>query len=264
LLAALLAEPVLTADESPVEVVTPAVEEQTGQPVPGAPHVLVLRTPDERLVRLTAADSRRHEEVLASLRTFTGYLIVDGYGAYQRLLPDPAADPGDGCGETVGGQVDQTVGQGAPTGLLAGIQQCCQHISRRCKQVAKLGPGGLQSWAPKIVKALGEAHANVAAARADGHTALDPKVLADLRARYDDAVALGIVHEVAPKFVELRWRPDLGQAALLSSSCTTGPTVLWTSASSAARRAGRCRWPLTRRNCLPASSIPAAAQRRAI
>ena len=91
--AALMAEPVLTADESPVEVVTPAVDEQTGQPVPGVPHVLVLRTPDERLVRLTAADSRRHDEVTASLRTFTGYLIVDGYGAYQKLLPDPVAEP---------------------------------------------------------------------------------------------------------------------------------------------------------------------------
>ncbi|MFZ0159427.1 MAG: transposase [Kineosporiaceae bacterium] len=199
MLAALLAEPVLTADESPVEVVTPAKDKDTGEPVPGAPHVLVLRTPGERLVRLTAADSRRHEEVLASLRTFTGYLIVDGYGAYQKLLPDLAADPGDGCGdgcgETVGDrQVDQRVGQGAPTGLLAGIQQCCQHITRRCKQVAKFGPGGLQAWAAKIIKVLGEAHDQVGAAQADGHTTLDPKVLADLRARYDDAVTLGITH----------------------------------------------------------------------
>src|SRR5207247_7137829 len=32
---ALLAEPVLTADESPVEVVTPAVDPDTGQPVVG-------------------------------------------------------------------------------------------------------------------------------------------------------------------------------------------------------------------------------------
>jgi hypothetical protein len=188
--AALMAEPILTADESPVEVATPAVDEQTGQPVPGAPHVLVLRTPDERLVRLTAADSRRHDEVTASLRTFTGYLIVDGYGAYQKLLPEPIAEPTDGCGETVGEQVDKA----APTGLLAGIQQCCQHITRRCKQVAKLGPGSLQSWAPKITKVLGEAHDQVQAAKADGHAALDPQLLTDLRARYDAAVTHGIVH----------------------------------------------------------------------
>jgi transposase len=184
--AALLAEPVLTADESPVEVVTPTTDENTGQPVPGAPHVLVLRTPDERLVRLTAADSRRHDEVTASLRTFTGYLIVDGYGAYQKLLPDPTAE------------ADETAavhgGQAASAGMLAGIQQCCQHVIRRCKQVAKLGPGTLQSWATKITRTLGEAHENVTTANADGLTALDPQVLADLRERYDTAVTSGIVH----------------------------------------------------------------------
>ena len=41
---------------------------------------------------------------------------------------------------------------------------------------------------------LGEAHDQVQAAQADGHTALDPQVLADLRARYDAAVTHGIVH----------------------------------------------------------------------
>lgn len=180
---ALMAEPVLTADESPVEVVTPATDQDTGQPVPGAPHVLVLRTPDERLVRLTAADSRRHAEVIASLRTFTGYLIVDGYGAYQRLLP-AVTDDNAAAGDD----------QAAHGGLLAGIQQCCQHVIRRCKQVARLGPGSLQSWATKVSTVLGQAHEQVTAAKADGATVLDPHVLAGLRERYDDAVASGIVH----------------------------------------------------------------------
>ena len=49
MLAALLAEPVLAADESPVHVITPAVDEDTGEPVGGSPHVLAIRTPDERL-----------------------------------------------------------------------------------------------------------------------------------------------------------------------------------------------------------------------
>jgi len=203
LLAALMAEPVLTADETPVEVVTPAKDKDTGEPVQGAPHVLVLRTPDERLVRLTAADSRRHDEVIASLATFTGYLIVDGYGAYQKLLPDPTsdpaadptsdpADPDDGSSSS--GTVGEQAVQAGPRRVLAGIQQCCQHITRRCKQVAKLGPGSLQSWATKIIKMLGEAHDHVQAAQADGHTVLDPQVLTDLRARYDVTVTLGIVH----------------------------------------------------------------------
>ena len=38
MLAALMAEPVLTADESPVQVVTPAVDEDTGEPVPVDEH----------------------------------------------------------------------------------------------------------------------------------------------------------------------------------------------------------------------------------
>jgi hypothetical protein len=44
----------------------------------------------------------------------------------------------------------------------------------------------------------------------------------------------------------------IAQATFTRSSCTRGPTVSRTSRSSAARSAGRCRWPLTRRNCLPA------------
>lgn len=188
--AALMAEPVLTADESPVEVVAPATDPGTGAPVPGAPHVFVLRTPDERLVWLTALDSRRHDDVIASLRAFTGYLIVDGYGAYQKLLPRTDGRTGGKPGDRPGDSTDQ-----APAGgLLAGIQQCCQHVTRRCRGVARLGPGLLQSWATKVIAVLGVAHEQVEAARARGEEALDPQVLAGLRARYDTAVQTGIVH----------------------------------------------------------------------
>ncbi len=178
--AALLAEPVLTADESPVEVVTPAKDPDIGESVPGAPHVMVLRTPDERLVWLTALDSRRHDEVIASLKTFTGYLIVDGYLAYQKLLP---------CTR----KHDHAQADCRP-GILAGLQQCCQHVIRRCRGVAKLGPGTLQSWASKVITILGKAHEHAEDARARGETALDPQVLAGLRAEYDKAVTSGTVH----------------------------------------------------------------------
>ena len=196
--AALLAEPGLTADESPVEVVRPATDQTDDQtddqaggqragdePVagatdpgggkamekvrPGAPHVLVIRTPDERLVWLSGLHSRRHEEVIAFLRGYTGFLIVDGFGGYQRLLT---------CQKPV----------------LAGIQQCCQHIFRRAKQVSKLGPGGLQSWAKKVTDVLKEAHTAVEAAKARGEDALDPGLLAGLRACYDATVEFGIIH----------------------------------------------------------------------
>ncbi len=137
MLAALLAEPVLTADESPVQVVTPAIDPDTGQPVPGAPHVLAIRTPDERLAWLAGLTSRSYDTVIAALRTFAGHLILDGYGAYQRLLTS----------------VDT---------VLAGIQQCCQHIARRRRAVAKLGPGTLQSsWTRQVTAALTDAHTAV-------------------------------------------------------------------------------------------------------
>lgn len=196
--AALLAEPVLTADESPVEVVRPAtdetdeqtsgqqasdeptdpgkgtaVEKVPGKAVekvkPGAPHVLVIRTPDERLVWLSGLHSRRHAEVTVFLRGYTGFLIVDGFRGYQTLLT---------CDKRV----------------LAGIQQCCQHVFRRAKQVGKLGPGGLQSWAGKVSEVLKEAHTAVEAAKARGERALDPGLLTGLRVRYDAAVEFGITH----------------------------------------------------------------------
>ncbi len=180
--AALMGEPVLTADESPVEVVTPAKDPATGETVPGAPHVMVLRTPDERLVLLSALDSRRHEEVMASLMTFTGYLIVDGYGAYLKLLPCTRDHEHTSQDKTCVG------------GRLAGLQQCCQHVIRRCRGVAKLGPGGLQSWATTVRSVLSEAHEHADAARSRAESALDPTILTALRERYDEAVTSGIIH----------------------------------------------------------------------
>ena len=170
MLAALLAEPVLAADESPVQVVTPAVDPDTGLPLPGSPHVLAIRTPDERLAWLAGLTSRSYDTVTAALRTFAGHLIVDGYGAYQRLLTS----------------VDT---------VLTGIQQCVQHVLRRCRAVAKLGPGTLQShWTGEVTDALTKAHTAVQDAKADQRNTLDPDLLAELRDRYDTAVDSGIAH----------------------------------------------------------------------
>jgi transposase IS116/IS110/IS902 family protein len=52
-----------------------------------------------------------------------------------------------------------------------------------------------------------------------------------------------------------------GDQAASSLAGVTAVAIVW---SRVARRAGRCRWPLTRRNCLAASPIPAAIQRRTI
>ena len=112
MIAALTAEEVLAADETPVNVLDktapqPAAPgegedpEEKEKAAVGAPHVLIVRTPDGRLTFLQAIGSRRKDAIAAGIPgLFTGALITDGYTAYQHLL-----------------------------GRLAGIQQCAQHYA---------------------------------------------------------------------------------------------------------------------------------------
>ena len=79
MLAALTAEEVLAADETPVNVLdktppAPAPEEkdeadpeEEDKPAPGSPHVLITRTPDGRLTFLQAIGSRRKGSVAAAV-----------------------------------------------------------------------------------------------------------------------------------------------------------------------------------------------------
>ena len=130
-------------------------------------------------------------------------MITDGYTAYQQLLPK-----------------------------LAGIQQCAAHVIRRCRAVAGLGPGSLQSWAADIIEILREAHHLTEQARArDGPGDAEP--LAKLRERYDEAIAFGITHNRHrdwhdgnhPGYVLGCWlRDHAGQVWLFSRE----PAVEWT------------------------------------
>jgi hypothetical protein len=167
--AALRAEPVLGADESPVNVLRPDLDEATGQPLPGAAHVMVIRTPDGRLVWYRAMGSRRKDTIaaLGVLDGYRGYLVRDGYTGYQQF-----------------------------EATLAGVQQCCQHVMRRLAGVAALGPGRVQNWANDVRKVLTEARQAVQQAQARKQDAVDPVLLADLRARYDQAVEFGRVHNM--------------------------------------------------------------------
>jgi transposase len=77
--AALAAEPVLAADETPVNLLDPhagLAEEDAG-----APHVLVVRTPHAGLTWLRAPGSRQAAAITAVLSFFAGFLISDGYSA---------------------------------------------------------------------------------------------------------------------------------------------------------------------------------------
>jgi transposase len=183
--AALAAEDVLAADETPVNVLDktplPALEpgdageadpeEKNGKPqdakqAAGSPHVLIVTTPDARLRLMLALASRRKGSVGAGIpAAFTGHLMTDGYTGYQHLLS-----------------------------RIAGIQQCCAHIIRRARAVQKLGPGGAQNWAGDIITILRDARAAVEDARARGSTALDQQVIDGLLARYDTAAETGRIH----------------------------------------------------------------------
>jgi transposase len=132
MIAALAAEDVLAADETPGECAgqdpVPGPGRGRGEgpgkkdgktAAAGAPHALITRTPDGRLTFLQALASRRKGSAGGGIpAAFTGYLITDGYTGYQHLLS-----------------------------RLAGIQQCAAHVIRRCGAVTKLGPGGAQNWA---------------------------------------------------------------------------------------------------------------------
>ena len=219
--AALTAEPVLAADETPVSVLAPGTvpkagagqqeeDPETGEKAaPGAPHVLAVRTPDDRLTWLRALPSRRAEDIAGAIPAqFAGFLITDGYKAYQRLLPQ-----------------------------LAGVQQCCAHVIRRCRAVTKLGPGSLQSWAGEVITVLREAHQAVEQARARGDTALDPEQLDKLRERYDEAAAFGVTHNRLrdwhdgnhPGYVLGRWLQEYKEQVWLF---TRELAVEWTNNSS--------------------------------
>ena len=222
--AALAAEDALAADETPVSVLgkrAPAAAGQDedeadpgeeGKAPAGAAHVLAIRTPDERLTWLRPLASRRKGHVTGGIPArFRGVLITDGYRAYQGLLP-----------------------------RVSGIQQCCQHVIRRCRAVLRLGPGSLQSWAGDVITVLREAHQAVEDARARGDTALDQAVLGELRERYDKAAAFGAIHNRLrdwdkgnhPGWVLATWLQDFREQVLLF---TRDFTVQWT--NNAAERA---------------------------
>jgi hypothetical protein len=162
--AALRAEEVLCADESPVNVLTNDLDHTTGAPVAGAPHAVALRTPDTRLIWYTAMPSRSKDSIadLSVLDDWRGFLVRDDYAGWHQFDVH-----------------------------LAGVQQCAAHIIRHCRGVLELHPDW-QKWAGTVITVLTDAAKAVEDARAADVDQLDPELLAELRARYDKAIAWGI------------------------------------------------------------------------
>lgn len=161
MVAALRAEPVLCADETPANVV--ANLDPDGAPAKGQAQVVTIRTPDERLVYYSAITARSCEQLLGLgiLDDWAGILVRDDYAGYY--------------------QFDAT---------LSGVQQCVAHLHRHLAGVAELDEDN-RLWASQAQQALRDAAALVDKARTND-TPVDTAALAQARKRYDDAVLVGI------------------------------------------------------------------------
>jgi Transposase IS66 family len=159
--AALRAEDVLCADETPTNVISKNTDEH-GQPVAGSAHAVTVRTPDARLVWYVAIGSGSKTDIaaLGVLEGYAGYLVRDDYAGWHQFDTQ-----------------------------LAGVQQCAAHLIRHVKGVLELHPTQ-QNWAGQVITVLREAAAAVTKATTDQR---DPHLLADLRQRYEHAVRWGII-----------------------------------------------------------------------
>lgn len=183
---ALAAEPVLCGDETPVNVARKDTDEQ-GQPVPGSPHVVCLRTPEARLVWYRALPARTKQ----ALRTLGLFSPAMEQGLEQARDPQlDLPDPGPGGWFTGSLVRDDYTAWHQFDPHLAGVQQCIAHVFRHCQAVLDTHPTQ-QAWAGQVRDVLREAHAAVQAAHAGDADHLDPTLLADLRDRYDKAVSWG-------------------------------------------------------------------------
>jgi transposase len=160
---ALRAQDVLCADETPTNVVHKDTDAH-GEPVAGSPHAVTVRTPDARLVYYVPIGSRSKTAIagLGVLEGYTGYLVRDDYASWHQF-----------------------------DAQLAGVQQCVAHLIRHARGVLDLHPTQ-QKWAADVITVLREAAAAVTEATTDQRGQVDPQLLADLHARYDQAVGWGI------------------------------------------------------------------------
>ncbi|TCJ30466.1 IS66 family transposase [Parafrankia sp. BMG5.11] len=159
---ALAAEPVLCADETPVNL-WHKDRGADGAELAGSPHVVTVRTPAPGLVWYAPVHSRSSKALkdLGVLDGFTGHLVRDDYSGWAQFDAQPA-----------------------------GVQQCLAHMIRHLQGVWDLHHDE-QRWARRVQDVLREAHTAVTTATAAGDDHLDPDLLTALRARYDKDVEWG-------------------------------------------------------------------------
>jgi transposase len=155
----LRAAPVLHHDETPARV--------AGDDQDRLLYVYTARA--GTLVWFGAADNRGHAALdgFGILPGYRGTLVRDDYPAYAKYDKD-----------------------------LTAVQLCCAHLLRALRGIGELDTDPFREqrcWTEPAARALTDAKAAVVKATAEGQTALDPQLLADLRARYDTAVTWGIL-----------------------------------------------------------------------
>jgi hypothetical protein len=133
---------------------------------------------------------------------------ADGDSAAELQFQGLAVFGGDGGKSLLAGRVPGTdEAAQRPPGLLGPasarvVLGVVLHVA-----VTKLGSGGVQSWAGDINAILREAHRALETARVRGDTALDQKMIDDLRERYDTAVKSGMIHNRLRDWDHRRNRP---------------------------------------------------------
>jgi hypothetical protein len=206
MVAALRGEDVLCADESPVNVVDNI--QPDGRPAAGSPHVVTVRTPDQRLVWYTGMTSRSSDSIrsLGIFDRWYGVLVRDDYAGYH--------------------QFDAT---------LAGVQQCAAHVLRHLRGVAELDDDN-HLWATQVATALRDAAKLADKAQATGEP-VDAEALADARWRYDEGLKVGISFNLSRPWPKGN-HPGLVLARRLQTKAdqvwlfTEDPQVPWTNNAS--------------------------------
>ena len=165
------AEDVLCADETPVNVVDNVDDD--GGVATGSPHVVTIRTPDERLVWYREVTARSSAQI-RNLGVFDGWhevLVRDDYAGYHQF--DASLDA---------------------------VQQCCSHVLRHLDYVAGLDEDN-KVWAEQAARTLKAAAKLVDQATAtctDINAEASATALADARELYDQAILVGISDNLSP------------------------------------------------------------------
>jgi transposase len=159
---ALLAEPVLLGDETPVNTIedSPETEEQVGRSF--VPYVFTFRTPE--LVWLSAGHTRGHAalDAFALIDRYAGTFVSDDYGGYNKYEAN-----------------------------LAARQLCNAHLIRSLRGIVDGEPLG-QGWATDMIDILKDARQAVIDAQDAGREALTSAEFEAIRARYLDCARKGV------------------------------------------------------------------------